>query len=554
MHCRTRPLVALFLLLALVASAEEAPPVPPLLGLTVVVNTVDQGFFVSGEPAKNDLIQLDLFLYIDDLKRHFDEITSVRIETASGVGWTIDKKKYANLDQGYIGGFGHFGIPGDPGSGQTLVPTDLVARVQFADGRTQTKWFAIPPPQNPRPQEAPTRFLVNKDFPGLITPYHRIIPSPAQVTALRQLGDDVEMEFRLLDPLIDDGQIMMYDASGQLSAQSPALKTTEGAAPWSWVNDGQGLFRDGRTNKVRVPHELLKKLSGKPVAAVAVFTSVGVDPETNLLRAPSLYRQRSASYRYPPASGELLLANPPVASAVSTSPSPWSESHDADFQWEIRLEGPLGALNGHSFQVLSPLTNTKLNRERADASLRGSWSIVDRASLIRNLERLRDFGHRKKFQKAQELAKEAGNDDELAARDKEAALTAADIRFARQFSPLVADRGILAWDLCRVVFLARTGYFLGYLDEAEARSWLTWAGDQIRDHYHSWRELGEHYLIGRMFWGGEAQAQALYLEGHRQLERLLSPGGDWSQAPWAPPSAASTEFSPEGLTGSRGAP
>jgi len=105
-----------------------------------------------------------------------------------------------------------------------------------------------------------------------------------------------------------------------------------------------------------------------------------------------------------------------------------------------------------------------------------------------------------------------------------------------------------------MVFLARDGYLMGYLSNAEARQWLKLAGDSLRDHYHSWRELGEDYLIGRMFWGGAPQAQALYLEGHGYLERLLEPGGAWNQAPWAPPTKAGIDFLPDGFESPREEP
>ena len=553
--CWTRLATALLLLVGPNAFSQEvAPwPLPALTGLTVIVNNRDPGFFVTGNSAPDRILQFEFFLFIEDLKVHYNDIASVRIETPVGEGWNIDKTKYFDLNNGYIGGYANWGLTGVAWSGQTLAPATFLARVGFADGRAVTQEFTIAPPR-PRSSQGPLAlFLVTQDFPGLLTPYHVVVPSAPQITAVNQVGEDVEVEFVNKDPLIDDGKVILYDSTGQVSWESPALKPVEGADPWPWVNDGRGLFADGRTNRVQVPRGLLKKFNGKAVTSVALLTEVSVDPRSNLLGVSSLYRQSSASYRFPGPPDGLQVASPPP-SKPTIVPSAWRDSSEDELQWEIRLEGPIGALNRHEFRGLSPLSDTQANRDLTGASLRTSWSIVDRPSLIQNLERLRDAGHRKAFQEAQDLGGQPGDPQTLANQGKPQGPSAADILFARQFSPLLGDRGLLAWDLCRMVFLVRCGYFLGYLSEAEARGWLKTAGNLLRDHFHDWRELGEDYMVGRMFWGSLTQAQALYLEGHGALERLLEPGGAWYQAPWAPPTRAGIDFLPEIFEGPREEP
>jgi hypothetical protein len=115
--------------------------------------------------------------------------------------------------------------------------------------------------------------------------------------------------------------------------------------------------------------------------------------------------------------------------------------------------------------------------------------------------------------------------------------------FVRAFAPVTGSRGLLAWDLSRLIFLARDGYALGYIDENEAWKWIDSAAVVLRESYSSWHDLGSQFLVGRMFWGGVADASRLYLEGDRARGKLLAPDGLWAGIPWPPRSAADSNDS-----------
>jgi|GEM_PF-3860270 hypothetical protein len=525
--------------------SQSTAALPVLTGLTVSVTTVDRGFYSSGVPPANEVLQMNFYLFVEDLRAQYDSIATVTVATPAGDTWTISKTKYFNLDKGYIGGTGSWNLTGAQGAGRTMIPTTYIATVTLSDGRSARGRFTIDPPSA---TPLPCHFLINAGFPGLVTPYHALVPGPARVGKIHR-DSALGLEFTVPDPRITNGHLALFDAAGKLASVSPDFVDASGH-PASWLNAGAGLFSDGRPNVVQIAFDQLKVRSAQPPVSLAVLTEIPAEPESNLARLSALYRQNSASYRIPAVGeDELTLANPNPQVQAARAPAPWIDSDEALRQWELRLEGVQGALGQHTFKELAPMAQTKLNRDLTAAALHSGWGVADRESLIQNLAWLRDTGHRKRFaDEAALLAKYPGESDgALADTGKDEGLKAEDFRTVRAFEPVVGSRGLLAWDLCRMVYLARCGYLVGYLNEDEAWSWIRQAGDQLRDHYRSWRDLGEQYVVGRLYWGGEAQVDTMYLGGHGAVEQLLAPGGAWNLAPWAPPRAASADFEPAGI-------
>ena len=58
-------------------------------------------------------------------------------------------------------------------------------------------------------------------------------------------------------------------------------------------------------------------------------------------------------------------------------------------------------------------------------------------------------------------------------------------------------RGILAWDMGELVNWARIAYETGYIDEKAAWEYIKLAGEQCRQTFRNWEEIGKSYLIGQ---------------------------------------------------------
>ncbi|MFC4125228.1 DUF1266 domain-containing protein [Nocardia rhizosphaerae] len=95
--------------------------------------------------------------------------------------------------------------------------------------------------------------------------------------------------------------------------------------------------------------------------------------------------------------------------------------------------------------------------------------------------------------------------------------------------PLQADA--TAWDLARLVFIARAANTAGYLTEDEAWEHLLSGLDRARQHYRNWRQFGDGFLTGAIFWTATqdlSSASTQIAERRRMLAGLhLRPSSPW---------------------------
>lgn len=62
---------------------------------------------------------------------------------------------------------------------------------------------------------------------------------------------------------------------------------------------------------------------------------------------------------------------------------------------------------------------------------------------------------------------------------------------------------ITAWDMGRMVNVARYSYDLGYISESQAWDYIFFAERESASHYRDWADFGRAYIIGRALWGGD---------------------------------------------------
>jgi hypothetical protein len=108
------------------------------------------------------------------------------------------------------------------------------------------------------------------------------------------------------------------------------------------------------------------------------------------------------------------------------------------------------------------------------------------------------------------------------------------LRFAMQHREAFKDGEIVAWDLERLIFVARAAFSAGYLDEAKAWQHIEHAALRLRRTYRSWSEMSENYLLGRRYWGeGEDLQKYFDAAAHWLLTDKKSPWRrlDWGIAP-----------------------
>jgi hypothetical protein len=71
------------------------------------------------------------------------------------------------------------------------------------------------------------------------------------------------------------------------------------------------------------------------------------------------------------------------------------------------------------------------------------------------------------------------------------------------YSPKDYSTGILAWDLGRLVTVARMSLDLKYIGQDEFNRILSHVDGELRSHFSSWPQFAKSYIIGRASWAGQ---------------------------------------------------
>lgn len=187
--------------------------------------------------------------------------------------------------------------------------------------------------------------------------------------------------------------------------------------------------------------------------------------------------------------------------------------------WMLAVPAILNTLNtaGHDHLGGGP-KGTEWQRH-ALAILKNSWGIESREALASMIDWLRTEGTNAEYQEY--LARFPSTSAEERAADRKLA-------FIAQHGDVIGDRGLLAWDLCRVVSLAGWGALSGVCSEEDAWIWIVPACKRLQRAYKSWDDLGEGYTLGCAFWGPTHE------KGCRDaIAKLQVPTSPWRTIPWS---------------------
>jgi hypothetical protein len=123
----------------------------------------------------------------------------------------------------------------------------------------------------------------------------------------------------------------------------------------------------------------------------------------------------------------------------------------------------------------------------ARAMLKSAWGVEGLDALVQRFEWLHAVGHNDDYQKAAAAyAQNPGQQDPRLA-------------FVAQHGAEIGNRGLVAWDLGRLLAVAGLGYLAGYCNEEQAWGAILMTCEKLRATYSSWDEYGKHYRLGAMF-------------------------------------------------------
>lgn len=205
----------------------------------------------------------------------------------------------------------------------------------------------------------------------------------------------------------------------------------------------------------------------------------------------------------------------------------------------------VGAINGEQVSAYIDTLETGMDDARLTKGLGEAWDISDADSAGQTLEWLRTAGHRQYFETVYQILQtqpasewRAAVESQLPDADheqvhgfvKNLAETIEDLKNKDHLSPADFERGILAWDMGRLVVVARMAHDKGFLGEGVAWEYVGDALRQCKAVFSSWGELSNSYIIGRAMWSGAG----MMLDGLKEIahDLLEKDGSPWRSLPF----------------------
>lgn len=208
-------------------------------------------------------------------------------------------------------------------------------------------------------------------------------------------------------------------------------------------------------------------------------------------------------------------------------------------QFGLAVSAILTEMNGHRHDCLHGDKPGLSLKSQALEILSSYWDIHSPEQLEETLQWLSEKGHREEYEVMHGAITNAGPiSDPLELLTEEAVkqMSAGERKeFQRQAACVATYRqkhsSILAWDLCRLVSVARFGAGAGYLTEAEAWRWIRAAAWKLRLAYDSWQEMSDNYLVGREF-SGFSDTDGTVENIVKSLLDVNNAASIWNKVPW----------------------
>lgn len=189
-------------------------------------------------------------------------------------------------------------------------------------------------------------------------------------------------------------------------------------------------------------------------------------------------------------------------------------------------------VNGYRYHIFGHLF--------AKFILNGGWGVNDKESAVDMIKWLLDEGHNKDFMEDLKWVNDGGfpkeieyaeSEEDEEEENNELRQMKKHFRNLKKAQENYPSQGILAWDLCRVLYIAGGAYLSGYFTYKEALGYCVQACRLLQENYSSWDHMMGSYLIGYNDWC-ESINNDSRLKKYEKLKKI--PNGLYS-IPWYTP-------------------
>ena len=172
--------------------------------------------------------------------------------------------------------------------------------------------------------------------------------------------------------------------------------------------------------------------------------------------------------------------------------------------------------NGYYYNCIE----TEPDKEDVIDRLRDYYGIIDSESAVETLEWLFYRGHSVYFEAIRPIISNSSNEfnlDVLLESELDRSLTTY-ISHIKESLEIIVDEQIIkgasefktisikAWDLSRLVLVARCCCDANYITEEQTWHCIMCAYDLAKEIYANWEEFAKGYIVGRCLWGGNDAA------------------------------------------------
>jgi hypothetical protein len=180
--------------------------------------------------------------------------------------------------------------------------------------------------------------------------------------------------------------------------------------------------------------------------------------------------------------------------------------------WMLAVPAILTSINRASHSELGGGVKGTQGEVNARAILKNAWGIDTHDELVSMIRWLMDEGTTAEYFGV----RSAGD----AANPK--------LAFVRQHQAQIGERGLMAFDLCRVVSMAGWGALSGLCTEDEAWGFIVPSANKLQKAYKSWEDVGEGYTLGCAFWNAKYEGECR----DAMAKLKADPSSPWNTIPW----------------------
>lgn len=131
--------------------------------------------------------------------------------------------------------------------------------------------------------------------------------------------------------------------------------------------------------------------------------------------------------------------------------------------------------------------------EKAQSKLKTDWGIVNKDKFKNTTHWLLYEGHTSSYRNLV-MSNDFSDYDDIPKRRTDM------INVCKEIDLNYRDKGLLAWDICRVVLLASLTYKAGYISFEESISYSINACTILQENFSSWDDMMGNYILGYKFW------------------------------------------------------